>query len=298
MKTFSLCTLLLFCTLSTYAQDRWEDYIMGRPMQGYAEAKEATAKRWGLEYKAVFGGCVVSEATQKTQKSAQTNNQLYFESVEKRYGNDWLDAFKLDVRIEMNRTIYANDSAVWIEILQKEQDSAYLDSKKAIAQKWGIRYQAFLLRAQNGQLAAELQDLNIDESDRYLRRLDSRLGEQWSAAFSKEVSLERAKRKAVPVDSANLETRSGLAWVDAVVGRPFMPLFEARKAVAATWKIAYVAQFMGCSPSTKHRQTLQKAQKSNQQYFQSISKRYGSDWRRLFDRAVEQKMVQLQAVVN
>jgi hypothetical protein len=55
---------------------------------------------------------------------------------------------------------------------------------------------------------------------------------------------------------------------------------------------------MGCSPSTKHRQTLQKIQKSNQQYFQSMSKRYGSDWRRLFDRAVEQKMVQLQATVN
>jgi hypothetical protein len=259
-------------------------------MQGYAEAKKATADSWGLNYKAIFAGCIISEETRKTQEECEQNNTEYFRSLEYKFGKDWLKAFNLDVRKEMNRTVYAKDTGLWIELIVGKPFMSHFEAKKAVAKKWGIHYKPEFMGCIVGdEPRAEVQQI-LEASEQYLHRLNTRLGDKWQEAFNREVKLELTKQNAeiIPISEDPLKVRDG--WVDCILGKPNKIYIDARKAVAKEWKITYVPYFMGCKRSKKSIAQRDKITANNVQYFDKLSENYGQDWRILFDREVEKTM--------
>lgn len=76
----------------------WEAAIIGRPHMGYVDATRAVAKKWGINYKTVFLGCVVDKpSVQKARKKAERNNKAYFAAIEAHYGKDWQKYFNAEV---------------------------------------------------------------------------------------------------------------------------------------------------------------------------------------------------------
>ena len=187
MKTISLAITLLFCALSIHAQDTWEDYILGKPMKGYIDAKKATAQQWGLNYKAIFAGCIMSEKTQKKQAAFEKSNALYFKKIAQKRGEDWQSIFRLDVGKEMNRTVFAKDTAVWLEIVQGRPNIAYFEAKETLAKKWGIHYKAVFLGCDISQSPDKSLQTKLEKSAQYLSRLNARLGDNWQDVLEKEV---------------------------------------------------------------------------------------------------------------
>jgi hypothetical protein len=291
MKTIILFIFAICATHSLKSQNMWKDYIIGKPMQGYAEAKKSTADSWGLNYKAIFAGCVISEETQKTSEECEKNNTEYFKSLEYKFGKDWIKAFNLDVRKEMNRTVYAKDTGLWIDPVLGKPYLRHFEAKQALAKKWGINYKPEFLGCEvSDESRAEVQKI-MDASNEYLERLNTRLGDQWEEAFNKEVKLELTKQNAeiVPVSEDPLKVTDG--WVDCIMGKPNTIYIDARKAVAKEWKITYVPYFMGCKRSKNRIAQKKKITATNNKYFESLKEKFGSDWRPLFDRDVEKKMI-------
>jgi hypothetical protein len=294
MKTILLFIFAICATTSGRSQNMWNDYIIGKPMQGYAEAKKATADSWGLNYKAIFAGCIISEETRKTQEECEQNNTEYFRSLEYKFGKDWLKAFNLDVRKEMNRTVYAKDTGMWVEPVVGKPFISHFEAKKAIAKKWGIHYKAEFLGCQvSDESRAEVQQI-MDKSNQYIVRLNTRLGDEWQEAFNREVKLEMAKQNAevVPVSDDPLKVTDG--WVDCIMGKPNTIYIDTRKSVAKEWKITYVPYFMGCKRNKKMIDQKKKITATNEQYFKKLSEKYGADWRIVFDQEVEKAMNEIK----
>lgn len=189
MKTLALLWVALSSICTMHAQDKWEDYIIGKPMPGYVEAKKLTAKQWGLNYKALFAGCVFTDEMRQKQQSLKKSNTRYFKKIAKKWGADWQQKFNLDVRKEMNRTVYASDTAVWVDIVQGKPYMAYFEAKEAIAKKWGINYKAVFLGCDISQSPDKTLRDKVEKSAQYLTRLNARLGDDWQKHLEEEVQL-------------------------------------------------------------------------------------------------------------
>lgn len=84
----------------------WESTILGRPDMGYIEAKKAVAKKWDINYKPVFLGCVPNKpGVQESRDKAAKNSKVYLQAIEDHYGKDWQKYFNAEVKAyyEANR---------------------------------------------------------------------------------------------------------------------------------------------------------------------------------------------------
>ena len=98
MKPFILLVFITILSPITNAQNMWKDYLVGRPMMGYVESKEAVAKEWGIQYKMEMAGCIVSDETEKKMAEYDKQNEAYFKELETTYGKNWQQHFNLEVR--------------------------------------------------------------------------------------------------------------------------------------------------------------------------------------------------------
>ncbi len=77
-------------------------------------------------------------------------------------------------------------------------------------------------------------------------------------------------------------------WIDAVIGKPFMPHFEAKAKIAKKWGINYEPLFLGCVVDDELLAEREAREKSNEAYFAKLEAKFGKDWRKKFDAEVKQ----------
>jgi hypothetical protein len=282
MRTPVLFLVLILFQLPLHAQEVWNDYVIGRPMAGYYDAKKTIAKEWGINYQATFAGCVLSDEISDKAKAYQDSNKAYFETLVAKYGQNWMQDFELEVKKE----VYRNDTqekGTWYEIADNNKNKAFYTKKKAVAKTWGIAYEAkFLSEDMNAAQKSALTELFLANND-YVSQLKNTFGQNWQETLNQEVNFELAKQE-VPNPKH--------VWIDYVMGKPYMPYFEAKKVLAKEWGINYEFQFQGCSLSKKMQQEATKVQAANAPYFKALEKQFGKDWKVRFDIAVQKKVDQ------
>lgn len=275
-------TLLVIITTiaSTQAQDVWNDYVIGRPMVGYFEAKKAVAKEWGINYNTDMAGCIVSDETDKKIQEYEKSNAPYFKKLETQFGKDWMRYFSLDVQKKMLIAEAQTDSSYWIETVVGKPNITYFETKEVVAKTWGINYKAdFAGCNMSEELMERIKRGDID-SDAYQRRLTARFGENWQEILEQEIQLEQAKKNA----STNTTTS---VWKEYVKGTPDKAYYDTKKSIAAKWGITYEPVFMGCKCNNKVKAELKSMDEKNKAYWSTLQEQYGENWKMYFEIEVQ-----------
>lgn len=280
MRTLILSLIVLLFNLSLSAQDIWNDYVIGRPMVNYYDAKKTIAKEWGINYQATFAGCVLSDEVSEKANAYEKSNKAYFEVLATKYGQNWQQDFALDVKKEMHRNS-SSEKGTWYEVADVKQDKAFYTSKKVIAKTWGISYEAQFISANMTTSEKEALTERFLTNEDYMRQLENTFGQNWQDILNHEVDFELAKQAVASHDNV---------WIDYVVGKPYMAHFEAKKEVAKAWGINYEVQFKGCKLSKKLSQEIIKMEAKNVPYFKILEEHYGKDWNLRFNQAVQKEI--------
>lgn len=279
MKTLVLFLSFMLLNDSLSAQDTWNDYVIGRPMVGYYDAKKAVAKEWGINYQVIFAGCVLSDEISEKADAYQKSNTVYFESLATKHGKDWKQNFEFDVKKERYRTSNS-EKGIWYEVAEENKSNTFYTTKKAVAKSWGISYEVvFLTKNMSASEKTALTE-RLVASQNYLLQLENALGSNWQEKLNEEVELELTKET---VDIPNN------IWTEYVFGRPNIAYFDAKKAVAKEWGINYEVQFKNCSPE----ETIEIDAK-NAAYFKLLEQQHGKDWKQRFDKAIEEEIAKSQ----
>lgn len=289
MKIITFFIIIMSINDSILAQYTWNDYIMGKPMMGYMEAKEAVAKEWGIEYKVEMLGCVLTEKEEKRMQELDAQNQSCFQNLEKNFGKDWQLLFNLDVRKKMFINDTLNNKGTWVEPVIGKPYLAHFDAKKIVAAKWGIRFEPYFLGCEvSPEVQAEAEQVAAKSAD-YERLIASHFGEDWQKYFEKELNFEIAKKNAPIVPMPDKPIANKETWSEIVIGKPVEEYFQAKQAVAKEWGIAYMPYFMGCKFTKKLQKQKATIEKTNQVYFKTLAERYGADWEMYFNIDVAKK---------
>lgn len=284
MRTLVVFLMITFFHLPLSAQDVWNDYVIGRPMVGYYDAKKVVAQEWGFNYKVTFAGCILSDEISDKARSYQNSNNAYFETLASKYGHDWMQDFELEVKKEVHRNT-TQEKGTWYEIADNNKDKAFYTFKKAVAKTWGISYEAqFISEDMSASDKATLTERFLANND-YVQQLKNTFGQNWQDKLTQEVNFEIAKQEVA---------NHNQVWVDYVIGKPYMVYFEAKKAVAQEWGIHYEPQFKGCNLSKKMEKEAIKVETANAPYFKFLEKQFGKDWKVRFDSAVQKRVVKEQ----
>ena len=78
-------------------------HIRGKPDMRYFEAEKRVAKRWGVNIKHQFGGCMVTPEKSKEQKAVEDKNKEAYLYYDKKFGKDWQTKFKEEVKEERGK---------------------------------------------------------------------------------------------------------------------------------------------------------------------------------------------------
>lgn len=280
MRTLILSLIVLLFNLSLSAQDIWNDYVIGRPMAGYYDAKKTIAKEWGINYQATFAGCVLSDEVSEKANAYEKSNKAYFEVLAAKYGQNWQQDFKLDVKKEMHRNS-SSEKGTWYEVADVKQDKAFYTSKKVVAKTWGISYETQFISAHMTTSEKEALTERFLANEDYMRQLENTFGQNWQDILNHEVDFELAKQAVASHDNV---------WIDYVVGKPYMAHFDAKKEVAKEWGINYEPNFQGCKSTPKTEKEEAKVNKANARYFKILTQQYGKNWRASFDQAVKKRL--------
>jgi len=284
MRTLILCLIAPLFHLSLSAQNTWNDYVIGRPMVGYYDAKKEVAKEWGLNYEVTFAGCVLSDEISEKSRAYQKSNKAYFEILATKYGPSWKQDFELDVKKEMYRNSHSK-KGIWCEIIDENKNNAFYVKKKEVAKTWGISYEAQLISKTNPTSKQIAFIERLVANDAYLNQLESTFGQNWQTSLNQEVDFELEKQAVGKYKNV---------WINCVIGKPYLPYFEAQKAVAKEWGINYEVQFKGCSLSAQLQEEVLKIEAKNTAYFKLLEKHYGTDWNLRFNQAIQKKLAKEQ----
>ena len=280
MRTLLFCLIVPLFHLSLSAQDTWTDYVIGRPMVGHYDAKKAVAKEWGIRYKVIFAGCVLSDELSEKANAYQKSNQAYFEVLLAKYGPTWEHDFALDVKKESYRNSNS-EKGTWYEIIPRNKNKDFYALKKEVAKTWGISYEAQFVpkTTPTAKQIAFIERLVANTN--YVNQLENSFGPNWQDVLNKEVDFELAKQAVA---------KSNNVWIDCVVGKPYLPYIEAQKEVAKEWNINYEVQLKGCSLSKELQKQIDKIEAKNVAYFKLLEKNYGKDWNLRFNQAIQKKL--------
>lgn len=285
MKNLVLLIVLILSQLPLHAQEVWNDYVIGRPMADYYKAKKTIAQKWGINYQATFAGCVLSDEISDKAKAYEDSNKAYFETLAAKYGQNWIQDFDWEVKKEVYRNS-TQEKGTWYEIVEDKintKNKAFYAAKKTVAKTWGIAYEAkFLSEDMTAAEKTALKELFLANND-YVSQLKNTFGHNWQEKLNQEVDFKLAKQEV-----ANPKH----VWIDYVIGKPYMPYFEAKKVLAKEWGINYEFQFQGCNLSKKMQQEATKVQAANAPYFKALEKQFGKDWKVRFDIEVQKKVAQ------
>lgn len=194
MRTLVLLLTLTFFSLSLPAQDTWNDYVIGRPMEGYYDAKKTVAKEWGINYQTIFAGCVLSDETLAKAKGYEKSNKAYFKTLASTYGKNWMQDFELAVKKEIHRNS-PYEKGVWYEIADKNKNKAFYATKQAVAKTWGISYEVkYVSDSMNASEKAALAELFLNNND-YINQLENTFGQNWQEKLTQEVNFELKNKK-------------------------------------------------------------------------------------------------------
>lgn len=232
MKLF---LFLLLLPTALFAQNVWVDYIIGRPIPGYTSSREAVAAEWGINYKPILAGDVVSDDMYVTAENHKKNNAAYLAKLDKEYGSDWKRYFQLESAI---KRLQANNSieGKWVEVFSDSSPNAnkqYLSAKQQLAEKWGIPYEGIIVSA--GNPPSEEQEKLMLANTHYTRHLDATLGEDWQNYFNRQLQIKLQQK------TARLNT-----WNEYLLEEVDEAYYEAKKEVLATWGINYQPYFVHC----------------------------------------------------
>lgn len=286
MRTLLFVLSLSLFNLSLSAQDIWNDYVIGRPMAGYYDAKKVVAKEWGINYQVTFAGCVLSDEISEKANSYQESNKTYFETLATKYGEGWKQGFELDVKKEMYRNSNnSNEKELWYEVAEKNKKKEFYAVKKAIAKTWGISYEVLFITKDMSNSEKEVLTERLLSNEAYKTQLENTFGQNWQTTLNQEVDFELAKQALGKYDNV---------WINCIIGKPYLPYIDAQKAVAKAWGINYEAQLKGCAFSEKLQKEVTKIEAKNGSYFKIIEKYYGKDWNTRFHQAIEKELAKNQ----
>lgn len=175
--------------------DVWIDYVIGKAYMPYFEAKETTAKEWGINYEVKFVGCVVSDEIEAKEQLVEAANQKYFAKLAQKHGSDWEERFEIDVKKKLPLAPHLTDP-VWEYTILGKPSMGYIEAKKVVAKKWNINLKpVFLGCVANKPGVQESRDKAAENSKVYLKTIESHYGENWQQHFNAEVKAYYEKNR-------------------------------------------------------------------------------------------------------
>lgn len=283
----SFILIVVFFTSCLNAQDKWVDYLVGRPDLFYLDAKRAVAKGWGIIYTTEMAGCIDCENTRQRAQELRQQNHSYFKCLELRYGQNWLAHFNKAVAKKHNFLLaqHRQEEGVWHELLQNNGDSEYYSVKKEVAAEWGITYKTLFVDYETlNPLKKERLRQQFEKNIAYQKELQNRLGDQWMNWIDQESKL-RLLQKTVP---------QGGTWTDVVWGEPSSSYYKAKAIVAKRWGINYKTCFMGSKRTTVLINKQRDLMRQNAVYFSSLNNHFKFTWLVAFYREVQQAYAQTE----
>ncbi len=267
---------LLFSS-SLYAQNIWQEYIVGKPIAGYVEARKLTAEKWGIHYKATLAGCVINEEVSQKMEKVNTANEKYLAELTKKFGKDWLKTFNFEcniARLKNNKYLKGK----WIDPVAGRPNKNYYDSKQKLANSWGIAYEPLFLNCSPSDISAAQQQ-QIEIGAKFQEQLNQLLGEEWKPNFDRELlKIEETKNPSIKD-----------VWAEYLLDKVDESYYQTKKEVLKNWGISYQPYFVHCCKNKNQKmkagQYAQKAQKVKTQ----IAAIFGANWEQYLKIEIEKK---------
>lgn len=267
----------------------WTDFVIGKPDMYALEARRTVARQWGIRYRAITAGCVVSDKVLAQAQQYQQHNQPYWETLDRRYGKDWRPHFDRDV-LRQQHLLRQKDQPkdqIWYELISKQLDATrldptYLTTKKMVAARWGIRYAPLYVDDLQTEAQRATAEAKSNQSYSYAEQISQRLGPDWIDWIEEETHW--ALLAQAPVQ--------GL-WQDPIWGAPDTLYYSAKAAVAQRWNIHYQPLYLGTQrPASTPLPT------QNGAYFAQLQAHFGTTWWQRFYREVAQEYWSRQLPTN
>lgn len=248
----------------------WTDLVIGKPDAYALEARRMVAQQWGIHYRAIAAGCVVSDEVLAQTQQHQQQNQLYWKTLDRRYGKDWRPYFDRDVlrqRFLLRQKDQPKDQ-IWYELISKQLDAkrldpTYLTTKKIVAARWGIRYAPLYVDDLQTEAQRAAAETKSNQSYNYTEQISQYLGPDWIDWIEEETHWTLKLAQA---------PTQGL-WQDPVWGTPDTLYYSAKAAVAQRWNIHYQPLYLGTQrPSNTSLPT------QNGAYFTQLQAHFGPTW--------------------
>ncbi len=275
---YKLILISLLFSFSTQAQDVWQDYIIGKPMPGFAESRQQVAQEWGIKYQAIFAGCVVDESIAQKMETYNKENEIYFEKITTRYGEGWQQVFNLEAAIARTQTKNVLEGR-WIDVITEEQpDTDYYAKKGKLANQWGIDYLPLYIN-ETSTVSATMQ-AKIDSGATYVRHLGTVLGNQWQAYF--DMQLAQSTR-------TNENVMQG-TWDEYLLEKVDESYYQRKKQVLANWGVAYEPHFVHCCKGKNKKMKNGGYAEKSAAFEAQMKKVYGDNWKQYLHIAIQKEL--------
>lgn len=76
-------------------------YILGKPDIRYFNAEKKVAKKWGINLKHIFAGCVITPERTQEREQVEANNKKANKYYEEKLGKSWEERFQKAVTQEI-----------------------------------------------------------------------------------------------------------------------------------------------------------------------------------------------------
>ena len=175
----------------------WTEYIMGRPYIQYLEAKQKTAKEWGLKYEYVLLGCTPDTPLNEEQTQKKMKSDAYLKRLDGLLGEHWKNKFQEDV--DFNLSLGALEPKPlpmhpeqlkngWVDCYYASDNKSIIEKRLAVAKAWNIHYMPYFLGCKTNTLLQK-KTLRFELSNAiYFSELEKQLGPQWKTRFDHAIT--------------------------------------------------------------------------------------------------------------
>ncbi len=162
---------------------------------------------------------------------------------------------------------------IWQDFIIGKPMANITEARATVAKDWGINYKAILAGCEmNDEVAKKAEEYN-KQNEAYLTEIAEKYGANWMEHFTFETKVQMLRMNN-PLPGK---------WIDPVPGRPDIQYFEAKKKLAESWGIPYLAYFLNCSPSNVSKEQQAEIDKGST-YLRQLTSMLGDDWQKRFDR--------------
>jgi hypothetical protein len=173
----------------------WYDLKEKKKKESFYAAKKAVAKSWGISYEVLSIPKTMSTSEKQVLTERLLANDVYMDQLKNTFGQNWQAILNQEVEFELAKQALSNYDNVWINCIVGKPYLPYIDAQKAVANAWGINYEAQLKGCVfSEKLQKEVTKMEA-KNGAYFKLIEKHYGKDWNARFNQAIQKELAKNQ-------------------------------------------------------------------------------------------------------